>query len=381
MTEKRSIAKSSFVVSSWTMISRLLGFVRDVLIAKFFGIGLAAEAFFMAFTLPNSLRLLAAEGAMDTVLVPVLTEHKVKTTEAEFWRFTNILFNVFIVSLFIIVLIGVLAAPLLVRIIAPGFINDPEKFNLTVMLLRILFPYVLLVGLTAYGMGVLHTFGHFAAPAFSSVILNLAIIGSILIFYPNATIAHLALSVVIAGVVQFVVQAVPILKKGPFFDIRAGFAHREVKKVGRLLMPRVIGAGMYQINVVVDRILASLPLAGGGAVAALYYGNRLFQLPLALFGISLATVALPSMSRHAVTKDIDKFKETIKFSIKNMLFFSLPASAGLIVLATPIIRTLFERGEFNSYATEITSAVLFFYAFGLVAYGGAKILVAAFHAM
>jgi putative peptidoglycan lipid II flippase len=381
MTEKRRMAKSSFIVSSGIMTSRILGFIRDILIARFFGIGLFAQAFFMAFTLPNSLRQLVAEGAMDTVLVPVLTEHKVKGTKDEFWKFANILFNVCVVFLLIIVMVGVFAAPLLVRLIAPGFVNDIEKFNLTILLLRMIFPYVLLVGLTAYCMGVLHTFNHFAAPAFSSVILNIAIIAGILIVYPDANIAYVGCAVIIGGMVQFAVQMIPILRRGPFFDARAGFAHRDVQKVGRLLVPRIIGAGIYQINVIVDRILASLPLAGEGAVAALYYGNRLFHLPLALFGVSLATVALPSMSSHVVTKDIDKFKDTITFSMKNMLFFSLPASAGLIVLARPIIRILFERGEFTAYATQITSTVLLFYAFGLIAYGGAKILVAAFHSM
>jgi len=360
------------------MTSRVLGFLRDILIARFFGIGIAAEAFVMAFTLPNSLRHLAAEGACDTALVPVLTEER-ENGAGDFWRVTNTLFNVFLFSLLAITVVGVLASPFLVRLIAPGFLEDAYKFRLTVSLLRMFFPYIFLVGLSAFCMAVLHTYGRFTAPAFSSALLNLCIIGGLLVF--STDIAYLGYAVLVGGLVQLSVQFLPVLKLGPFFDIRAGTRHPAVKKVGRLLLPRAVGAGIYQINIIADRIIASLPVAGQGAVVALYYGNRLFQLPLALFGISIATVALPTLSGHAVSRDVKNFKRLVAFSLKNMVFFTVPAAAGLMVLSRPIIKILFERGEFTPYATGITSPVLVFYATGLLAYGGIKILVAAFHSM
>jgi putative peptidoglycan lipid II flippase len=381
MTTKKRLAKSTAIVSSGIMTSRILGFIRDILIAKFFGIGMAAQAFVMAFTLPNSLRHLVAEGAVNTAMVPILTEYKTEKDKAEFWRLANVLLNLFLLVLLLVAIAGVFAAPLLVRMIAPGFIGDHEKLTLTITLLRMIFPYVLLVGLAAYCMGVLHTYNHFAAPAFSTAVLNLTFITSMLVSYRHPNIAYLACAVIVGGILQVALQLPPLLRRGPFFNIKAGLIHKDAARVGKLLLPRMVGAGIYQINIIVDRILASLPFIGEGAVVALYYGNRLFQLPLALFGISMATAALPTMSSQAVEKDFDRLKETISFSLRNMLFFSIPASIGLMVLSRPIIKILFERDKFTAYATDITSAVLFFYAIGLIAYGGVKILVAAFYSL
>ena len=382
MTSKERMAKSTAIVSSGIMASRILGFIRDILIANFFGTKVFAQAFVMAFTLPNALRQLVGEGAVNTVLVPVLTEYRAKESKAEFFRFTNILLNLFLAALLCITLLGILAAPLLIRIIAPGFIIDHEKFYLTIELTKILFPYILLIGLTAYCIGVLHTFNHFVAPAFASVVWNATIICGILIFWRSLTVLHLVFAILAGGALQLLLQAYSLSRRGPFFNVREGFLHEGAKKVGRLLLPRMLGAGVYQINIIVDRILASLQfIVGKGAVAALYYGNRLFQLPLALFGIAIATAALPMMSSLAVEKNIVKLKEAVSFSIRNMLFLSVPASVRLLLLSRPIIKVIFQRGEFTSYATDITSAVLFFYAIGLVAYGAVKILVVAFYSM
>lgn len=382
MSREKSIARSAAIVSSGIMTSRILGLIRDILIAYFFGTKLVAQAFVMAFTVPNALRQLVGEGAVNTVIVPVLTEYKAKNGKAEFFRFVNILFNQFFIVLLFITALGIVMTPVLIRIIAPGFMMDPAKFKLTIDLTRILFPYILLVGLTAYCMGVLNTLKHFAAPAFASTVWNAVIIAIMLIYFRSFEIAHLVIAILFGGIAQLACQIFPLVRKGPFFNVRDGLAHEGAKKVGRLLMPRVVGAGIYQINIVVDRMLASLHLiVGQGAVAALYYGNRLFHLPLALFSVALATAALPVMSSLAVEKDAANFKKTLSFSLRNMLFLSLPASVGLMVLSRPIIKVIFEHGEFTSYSTEMTTSVLFFYAIGLVAYGGVRILVAAFHAM
>lgn len=382
MTSEKGLAKSTAIISSGIMTSRILGFIRDVLIANFFGTGLAAQAFVMAFTVPNVLRQLVAEGTVNSVLVPVLTEYRAKKEKREFFRFANILLNQFLVILLLITVIGIFITPFLMRIIAPGFVIDPAKFSLTVDLTRILFPYILFVGLSAYCMGVLNTFNHFAAPAYASTVWNATVIIAMLIFFHSFEITHLVLAVLAGGVLQFLFQLLPLLKRGPFFNVRAGFFHKGAGGVGRLLLPRIVGAGIYEINIIVDRMLASLQLiVGRGAVAALYYGNRLFQLPLALFGIAIATAALPMMSLLAVEKNVGRFKQALSISIRNMIFLSLPASVGLMVMAKPIIKVIFERGEFTSYATDITSSVLFFYAMGIAAYGGVRILVSAFHAM
>ena len=382
MKSQKRIAQSAAIVSSGIMVSRSLGFLRDILIAFFFGTGVVAQGFFMAFTVPNLLRQLVAEGAVNTVIVPVLTEYKARKSEAEFFRFSNILFNQFFVFLILIATAGIYLSPFLIRIIAPGFISDPVKLTLTIDLTRALFPYIILVGLTAYCMGLLNTLNHFAAPAYSSALWNTTVIIIMLVFFRTFEISHLVLAVLLGGVMQLLLQVVPLLNKGPLIDIRAGFLHEGSRRIGRLLMPRVIGAGIYQLNIVVDRMLASLQfVVGRGAVAALYYGNRLFQLPLALSGIAIATAALPAMSSLAVSRDTKAFKESLSFSLRNMLFISLPASVGLMVLSRPIIKVIFERGEFSAYATDITSLVLFFYAVGLAAYGGVRILVSAFHAM
>jgi putative peptidoglycan lipid II flippase len=378
----KRLAKSTAIISFGIMTSRILGFVRDILIARFFGMGVFAQAFVMAFTIPNGLRELVAEGAVNPAVVPVLTEYRAQRDKTEFFRFANVLFNIFLITLLLITIIGILASPLLIRIMAPGFIADPDKFYLTVELTKIFFPYVLLVGLTAYCMGVLNTFKHFAAPAFAGTIWNASVIGGILIFHNSFDVTHLALAILVGGVLQLLLQVFPLLKIGPFFNIKAGIFHEGSKKVGRLFLPRMIGAGIYEMNIMVDRILASLQLiVGQGAVAALYYANRLFQLPLALFGIAMATAVLPTMSSLFVKKSMDKFKKLISSSIRNMFFLSMPASIGLMVLSRPIIKVIFERGEFTSYATTMTSSVLFFYTIGLVAYGGIKILVSAFYAM
>ena len=382
MTSKKKLIKSTAIVGSGIMTSRVLGFIRDIFIANFFGTKIFAQAFIMAFTVPNVLRQLVAEGAVNTVLVPVLTEYRAKEDKKEFLHFTNVLFNLFLLALFLITIIGIMASPVLVRLIAPGFIMDPYKLTMTIEITRILFPYILLVGLTSYCMGVLNTYKHFAAPAFSSAVFNATLIVGMLLLYRNFEITYLALLVLAGGVVQLLLQAFPMRRRGVVFNLRAGFLHKGAKKVGRLLLPRAVGAGIYQINIVVDRMLASLHLiVGKGAVAALYYGNRLFQLPLALFSIAIATAMLPTMSSLAMEKDTEKLKKTIAFSIKNMLFLSSPAAIGLIVLARPIIKVIFERGEFTPHATDITSTVLAFYALGLVAYGGIRILVTAFYAM
>ncbi|MFA5146214.1 MAG: murein biosynthesis integral membrane protein MurJ [Candidatus Omnitrophota bacterium] len=379
---KRGLVRSTGVIGIATAISRVLGFIRDIVIANFFGTSLAAQAFVVAFRIPNSLRDLVGEGATNSAIVPVLTEYRTQRGEEEFLRISRILFNIMSVVLIAITAAGVLASPLIVRLIAPGFMREPEALELTITLNRVIFPYLVLIGLTAYAMGVLNTLKHFWSPAFGPSVMNMAMIASALWLCPRIGVFGLVIGVLAGGALQLALNIPSMLKYGMTVNFRDGFSHPAVKKIGILLVPRVMGSAVYQINIFVDTIVASLAwIVGTGGVAALYYANRLVQFPLAIFGLAMAQAALPRMSQEFALGDIDRMKETLSFSLRSVFFIMIPASFGLAILGTPIIRILFERGEFTSYSTAITQDALFFYSFGLCAYGGVKLLVSCFYSM
>ena len=388
MSNKRLI-KSTGLISVATLTSRVFGFIRDILIANFFGTTMFAEAFVISFRIPNLLRDLVGEGAANAAFVPVLTEYHATRSNEEFWRLAKNLLFVLTSVLFVISLCGVLFAPVIVRIIAPGFIGDPEKFAITVKLTRIMFPFILLIGLVAYGMGVLNSLNHFAAPAFGPVLLNIAMITFLVYICPKLGITGLALAVLVGGMLQIALMGFVLYKKGlrpiqpPALNKLVNpFTNPAIKRIWKLLIPRFFGSAVYQLSVVVDNIFSTFYwIVGMGAPAALWYSYRLFHLPLAIFGIALATVALPKMSREAARKDMASLKETISFSMRSVFLALIPAGIGLATLGRPIIRILFERGAFTAYSTAITDNALFFYSFGLFACGGIKILVNAFFSM
>jgi putative peptidoglycan lipid II flippase len=377
---KRKLIRSTGVIGAATALSRILGFVRDIVIAAFFGTAVYAQAFVVAFRIPNLLRDLIGEGATNAAFVPVLTEELEKKGKQDFFALSQVILNILFTALLVLAAVGMLASPLIVKLIAPGFSADPQKFGVTVTLTRVLFPFLILVGLWAYAMGVLNTLGHFAAPAFGSCALNLTMILCAMWFGEN--VFGLAAGVLAGGLLQLAMQFPPLYLNGWRPRLTSQFAHPKAKRIGRLLLPRALGACVYQVNVFVSTVLASFSgIVGEGAVAALYYANRIWQLPLAVFGIALAQAALPAMSKHAALDETEHLKETISFSLKAVFFMLVPATVGLMALATPITRVLFERGLFTDYSTRITASALFFYAFGLVACGGAKILVSAFYSM
>jgi len=376
---KQHIIKSAGIIGFATVISRVLGFVRDIIIAKFFGTAKYAEAFVVAFRIPNMLRDLIGEGATNAAFVPVLSEYAVKKKE-EFWELANVILNLLLIALSVITIAGVLASPLIVRLIAPGFLGDPEKFAITVKLTRLMFPYILLIGLTAYTMGVLNSLKHFSMPAFGPCLLNIAIIICAIIW--GESVMGLASGVLIGGVLQLGVQIPVLYKKGFKFSFTRKLNHPAANKIGILLLPRILGSCVYQVNLFINTILASLSgIVGLGGVAALYYANRIFQFPLAIFGIAIAQAVLPTMSREALEIDSDKLKKTLSFSLRVINFIIVPASIGLIVMAVPITRTLFERGKFDRYSTLITADALVFYSIGLFSYSGIKVLVSCFYSL
>ena len=378
----RKLLQSTGLIGIATTTSRMLGFIRDILIASMFGTGIFADAFFVAFRIPNMLRDMVGEGAVNAAIVPVLTEYSHTRSREEYWEAARVILNLMLTVLIALSVLGVVFAPLLVRIIAPGFLANPEKFNTTVLLTRLIFPYILLLGMVAYSKGVLNSLHYFTTPAFAPVVLNVTMILALVALCPVIGIKGLIAGVLLGGIFEVLLQIKPLYSRGLRVGKSFHLSHPVAKRIGRLLVPRALGTGVYQLSVFIDTVLASLAgVVGVGGIAALYYSNRLVQLPLAIFGISLATAALPKMTKEVALKDMERLKDTISFSLRTVFTIMIPASIGLMVLAEPIIRILFQRGEFTSYSTRITSSALLFYSFGLCAYAGIKILVSTFYSM
>ncbi|MFA6078937.1 MAG: murein biosynthesis integral membrane protein MurJ [Candidatus Omnitrophota bacterium] len=379
---KKGLLKSGGVIGIATGLSRVLGFIRDIIFALFFGTSLEAQAFLVAFRIPNSLRDLVGEGATNAAIVPVLTEYKSLKGDREFLHAVRVIFNIFLVVLSVLTILGILFSPLIVRLMAPGFVSESVKFDLTVRLNRVIFPYLIFIGLTAYFMGVLNTLKHFAMPAFGPCLMNLALIASTVWLYPRVGVMGLAVGVLVGGALQLLLNIPAMHRKGITLNLRDGFIHPAAKRIGKLLVPRMMGTAVYQINIFVDTIIASFSvLVGAGGVAALYYANRLIQFPLAIFGLALAQAALPRMSQEFAMNDMERFKDTLSFSLRVVFLIMVPSSVGLAILGEPIVRILFERGEFTAYSTSITSSALLFYSIGIFAYGGVKLLVSSFYSM
>lgn len=383
MSTNKSIVKSASIISLATIASRILGFIRDIIIAKLFGTRETAQAFVVALRIPNLLRDLVGEGATNSAVVPVFSEYLVKRKE-EFWHLVNVVLNLLFIVLSIVTILGITCAPIIVRLIAPGFAGNPAKLFLTIKLTRILFPYLIFISLTAYSMGILFVFKSFFTPSFSPCLLNIATIIAALLASRGMKepIVGLAIGVLVGGLLQLSVQIPPLFKKGFKIERVKSLRHPRAKQIGKLLLPRVFGSAIYQLNIFVDTICASLGnIAGEGAVAAIYYANRIIQFPMAVFGIALASAVLPTMSELAAEKDLEKFKKTLMFSLRGIFLIMIPSSVMLIVLSQPLTKIFFQRGQFNSYSTAITSSALLFYAFGLFAYAGVKILVSCFYSL
>lgn len=378
--EKASIAKKASLVGFLTLVSRIAGLVRDMVIAHAFGTRLAADAFFVAFRIPNLLRRLFAEGALTVSFVPIFTESLKKSRE-EAREVVNISFTLMTFLLICVSLAGVLLSPVLVKLTAWGFSKDPEKFALTVDLTRLMFPYILLVSLAALAMGVLNSVKHFAAPAASSIFMNLGIIlgAVVLTRWMDPPIFGLAVGVLLGGMLQLGIHF-PYLKQCGFWPrIHWDTRHPAVKKIIGMMGPAAYGAAVYQFNVIAITLLASfLP---SGSVSYLWYADRVMEFPLGIFAISLATVILPSLSDHAAEKNIEALKETFRFGLRMIFFITLPAAAGLMVLSHDIIRVLFQHGSFGGVSAGATSSALVYFALGLPFISGVRITSNAYYAM
>lgn len=380
VSTKIHIARSAGVLGGFTMLSRILGFIRDILIARYFGTSAAAEAFVVSFKLPNLFRDLLGEGAMNSAIVPVLAEVEKKHGQARMKVLAGSLICVFIVLLIIISVIGVCLAPWMVRLLAPGFVNGSEAYELTVKLTRILFPFVALIGFAALLMGILNAQKIFAPSAAGPALLNISMIFALCFVVPSRGIQYLAYFILLGGAAQILIQIPYVLKAGviSFQKIIDPALH----KIFKLLIPRIWGTAIYQTSVFVDTILASfVSIVGAGGQSALYFSSRLFQLPLSVFGVAIAQAALPTLAAHHADENETEFTRSLNFAVKIVFYLVFPAAVGLAVFSHPIIRILLKRGEFGDYSAGITSSALFFYALGLPACGLIKILVSAFYAL
>ena len=379
----QTLVKSTSILAFGTLSSRFLGFLRNIVIAKFFGTGLRADVFLLALRIPNLFRDLVGEGAANAAIVPVLSEYQVKKDPKDFWRLVNVISLWSLIILSAITIVGMLFAPFIVRLMAPGFAAEPGKVKLAVELTRLMFPYLIFIGLTAHSMAVLYTFRSFVSAAFSPCLFNIAVIIAALLserFLQEPTYG-LAIGVLVGGVLQLAAQMPSMFKQGMRWEITS-LSHPGAKQCGQLLVPRIFGSGVYQLNIVIDTICASISsIVGPGGISALFYSNQLIQLPLGVFGYALSTAALPSLSTMVAQKEIDKFKRTVVFSLENIFFIIFPVSVLMILLSEPIVRVLFERGQFDAYSTDITSLALMFLSLGLFSFGGSKILTTAFYAL
>jgi putative peptidoglycan lipid II flippase len=377
----KQILRKSFTIGAATLVSRVLGFLRDILIAFFFGTGYGAQAFVVAFRLPNIWRGFVGEEAVNAAVVPVLSEYKSEQDLSDFKDLSKSLIKSSFIILSVITLAGLIFAPLLIKIIAPGFKADLKQYLLSVRLTRMIFPYILFIGLTAMVAGIAISQKIFWSYSWAPVVLNISMISAIVFFGKRYGVYALALGVILGGILEMLMQFIAIKGRG-IYRAQAKIFHPEYKRIWALLLPRFLGAGVYQISIFIDTILASLQsIVGSGAIAALYYAQRFVQLPLAVFATSLATAVLPFFSAKNIDSKDRSIEENLLMSLRFVAFIMLPATFGLFILSEEIISLVFEHGNFSSYSTAITSEALKFYSLGLLFYAGIKILVATFYSI
>ena len=375
-----SLFKKTSIVSGMTLASRVLGLIRDVVFARFFGASIIMDAFIVANRIPNMLRRFFAEGAFSQGFVPVVANYRESKTHREVRDLIDSVSGTFGLILFLITLIGVIASPFLVAIVAPGFIGDDGRFDLAALMLRFTFPYLMFISLTGMAGGILNTYGKFGASSFTPIILNVVLIIFIVWLSPYFEEPGMALAygVFIAGLIQLTFQ-IPFLSRINLIPRpRWNPKHSGLRRVGKLMLPALFGSSIAQLNILVGGVIASL--LGVGKISLLYYSDRLMEFPLGLFSIALATVTLPYLSRQYALKQSEIFSETIDWSMKLVFLLVVPAASGLIILADPIIITVFLGGEFSEFDADMTALSLQAFAIGLIGFSLVKILAPAYFA-
>jgi putative peptidoglycan lipid II flippase len=380
MSSPGSLLRSLATVSGMTLLSRILGFARDFVIARAFGAGLMTDAFFVAFRLPNLLRRLFAEGAFSQAFVPLLAACKNRQGDGETKQLVDRAATLLFVAVTLVALLGIVGAPLLIYVSAPGFAADASKFALTVELTRITFPYILFMALVALAAGILNTWSRFALPAFTPVLLNLAMIGMALFAAPwfDPPVLALAWAVFLGGLLQLAIQ-LPALRRIGMLP-RWDWAPRDagVRRILTLMGPAVIGVSVAQISLLINTIFASfLP---SGSVSWLYYADRLMEFPAGLLGAALGTILLPSLARCHASERRQEFSELLDWGLRLTLMLTFPAALGLAMLAVPLLATLFHHGAFSANDVLQTRSALVAYSIGLTGLILVKVLAPGFYA-
>lgn len=366
--------------SSMTMISRVLGLVRDMSINAAFGANAATDAFWVAFRIPNFMRRLFAEGSFSTAFVPVFTEVKETRSHAELKNLMSRVSGTLGGVLLLITALGLIFAPQVTTLFSPGAIDEPEKFDLTVNLLRLTFPFLLFVSLTALSGGALNSFHRFGLPALTPVILNLCMIAGALWLAPrlHTPIMAMGWAILVAGMLQLLFQ-LPALRQLDLLTLpRWGWGQPEVRRIMRLMVPTLFGSSVAQINLLLDTVIASLLIAG--SQSWLSQADRFLELPLGVFGVALGTVILPSLSRHHVATDRAGFSMALDWGLRTTLLIAVPAMFGLMILAEPLVATLFQHGQFTALDTRMATLSISALSFGLPAFALVKVVLPAFYA-
>lgn len=377
---KKKLLKAAGVVGLLTLASRILGMIRDIVSAKSFGTTWQWDAFIYAFMLPNFMRRLVGEGALSSAFIPVYAEIREKEGEEAAFRFGNVIFTLlffFLVAFLLLVETGLfflLKGPLL-----------PPALRLTGELLQVLFPYLLFISLCALSMGILNCHRHFFSPSLGPVILDLAWITGVLWVSPwggpraEDRVFLLAVCLLVSGALQLAVQLPSLSRQGFSLRLIFDWVHPGLRRVGRLVLPAILGFAIVQINILVDMTMGFW--AGPGANSSLWYANRLMQFPLGVFAIAMGTALLPAISQHTARQEVEEAKKTLSFALRSIFFIIFPAMVGLMVLRTPIVELLFERGEFDALSTARTSFTLLCYSIGLFAFSGQKVIVTGFYSL
>ena len=375
------LLKSTAKVGTATITSRILGFVRDMVFARYFGASGETDAFFLAFKIPNFMRRLFAEGSFSLAFVPVLSEVRASGDREALRDLVDHVAGTLFAILLVITAIGVLAAPLVLTIFAPGWvIEGRSEFGLASDMLRITFPYILFISLTALAGGILNTFDRFLVPALTPALLNISLISCAVLLSTRMEVPVMALAwgVLLAGILQLLVQVPALMRLGVMPRPRWGWRHSGVRKVLRLMIPTLIGSSVAQINLLLDVVIATFLVSG--SVSWLYYSDRLLEFPLGVFGVALSTVILPNLSRKFARKNPEAFSHTLDWALRLALVITIPAALGLAVLAKPILITLFQYDAFEVSDVEMSAMSLAAYAAGLPAFIAVKVLAPGFYA-
>lgn len=375
------LLKSTATVGSATILSRILGFVRDVVLAKMFGASGATDAFFLAFRIPNFMRRLFAEGSFSLAFVPVLSEYKASGDREALRDLVDHVAGTLTAILLVITGIGIVAAPLVLSIFAPGWLaDDRPEFALSTDMLRITFPYIFFISLTALAGGILNTFERFLVPALTPILLNLSLIAAALLLSARMQVPVMALAwgVLAAGVAQLLLQVPALWRLGLMPRPRWGWKHSGVRRILKLMIPTLFGSSVAQVNLLFDSIIATFLMTG--SVSWLYYSDRLLEFPLGVFGVALATVILPSLSHKHAKASSAEFSATLDWALRLAIIITVPAAVGLTILSEPILITLFQYDAFKPEDVHMSSLSLMAYAVGLPAFIAVKVLAPGYYA-